>query len=98
MGGAAAHARADDGRNAVPYVNALFAHVWYTGGIKLANVGPHLCPSSISSLDVIFERKLVDEDGSASDQYFINEELIAKIFYLIACSPSATAALMEENL
>ncbi len=54
-------------------------------------------PSLTSSLDAIFERKLINEDGSASDVCFVNEELIAKIFFLIACSLSATAAYRKEK-
>jgi hypothetical protein len=81
----------------MPYGNALFAHIWFTSVIKLANIGSLLCPSPISSLDAIFERKLIKEDGSASDEYFVNEELIAKIFFLMACSISVTASYRKEK-
>jgi hypothetical protein len=81
----------------IPYGNALSAHIRLTGVINLSNIGSHLCPSQHSSLDAMFERKLIKEDGSASDEYFVNEELMAKIFFLISCSSSATAAYHNEK-
>jgi hypothetical protein len=64
---------------------------------KLANIRSHLCSSPNSSLDAIFERKLIKEDGSASDEYFVNSELMAKIFFLIACYLSVSAAYGKEK-
>jgi hypothetical protein len=87
----------DQTTGGMPYGNASFAHIWFTSVIKLSNNGSHLCSSPNSSLDAIFERKLIKEDGSASNAYFVNEELMAKIFFHISCSPSATAAYSKEQ-
>ena len=41
------------------------------------------------SLEAHFERKVLNTDGSESGEFVINEEFIASLDYLVACSPWA---------
>ena len=81
----------------MPYGNALFAFLWFHAFIKHVNMGPYLCPSADTPLDVLFERKVPNPDGTPSDEYVINHHLVAKLCFTVACCLSASATYRQEK-
>ena len=75
---------------AMPYGNALFAYLWFTTFVKMVNMAPYLCSTQEETLDVLFERRIPKPDGSPSDEYFINEHLVAFLMFNIACALNAS--------
>ena len=57
----------------------------------------YLCLSLEESLDVLFERKIPKPDGSPSDEYFINEYLVAFLMFNIACALNASYSYRKEK-
>ena len=80
-----------------PFCNALFAFLWYNTFIKFVNLGLYICPSQDASLDVLFERKIPNPDGSPLDVYVINEQMVARFVFNVACSLNASAGLRKEK-
>ena len=80
----------------MPYGNALFAFLWFHAFIKHVNMGPYLCPSADTPLDVLFERKVPNPDGTPSDEYVINHHLVAKLCFTVACCLSASATYRKR--
>ena len=81
----------------MPYGNALFSYLWFNAFVKLVNMAPYLCPSQEQTLDVLFERKIPNPDGSPSDEYFINEYLVAFLMFNIACALNASYNYRKEK-
>jgi len=81
----------------MPYGNALFSYVWYNAFIKFVNMAPYICPTQHENFDVLFERKIPKPDGSPSEEYFINEYLIAYFMFTIACATNATVNFRKEK-
>ena len=81
----------------MPFCNALFAFLWYNAFIKFVNLGPYICPSQDANLDVLFERKIPNPDGSPSDVYVINEHMVARFVFNVACSLNASAGIRKEK-
>ena len=52
----------------------------------------HLSPASGESFDALFARKLPKADGSPSETYFINKNLMALFHFYVACAPNAGAS------
>ena len=81
----------------MPYGNALFSYLWFTAFVKMVNMAPYLCPGQEDTLDVLFERKIPKPDGSPSDEYFINEYLVAFLMFNIACALNASYNHRKEK-
>ena len=81
----------------MPYGNALFSYLWFNAFIEFVNLAPYICPTPQESLDVLFERKIPKLDGSPSDEYFINEYLIAYFMFTVACATNATVNFRKEK-
>jgi len=81
----------------MPYGNALFSYLWFTAFVKMVNMAPYLCPGQEDTLDVLFERKIPKPDGSPSDEYFINEHLVAFLMFNIACALNASYSYRKEK-
>jgi hypothetical protein len=81
----------------MPYGNALFSYVWYNAFIKFVNMAPYTCPTQHENLDLLFERKIPKPDGNPSDQYFINEYLIAYFMFTVACATNASVHFRKER-
>ncbi len=64
-------------------------YLWFHGFIKHVNMGSYLCLSADTSIDVLFECKIPNPDGSHGtpvDEYVINHHLVAKLCFTVACS------------
>ena len=81
----------------MPFCNALLACFWYNAFIKYVNLGQHICPSQDATLDVLFERKITNPDGSPSDVYVMNEHMAARFVFNVACSLNASAGILKEK-
>ena len=79
------------------FSNTLFSYLWFTAFIKMVNMAPYLCPTQEDSLDVLFERRIPKPDGSASDEYFINEHLLGFLMFNIACALNASYNYQKEK-
>ncbi len=73
------------------YFNPLFVFLWFHGFIKTVNMYPFLVPSHAKSIAVLFARKIPNADGALSEDFFINENLLAMFHFLVACSLDASA-------
>ena len=76
----------------MPRFNALFAWLWFHGFCKTVNMVQHLSPASGETFDVLFERKLPKADGSPSEMYVINRNVMALFHFYVVCAPDAGAA------
>ena len=75
----------------MPYFNPLFAFLWFHGFSKAVNMYPFLVPAHNESFAVLFARKLPSADGTPSDDYLINENLLALFHFHVACALDASA-------
>ena len=76
----------------MPRFNGLFAWMWFHGFCKTVNMVQHLSPASGETFDVLFERKLPKADGSPSEMYVINRNLMALLHFYVVCAPDAGAS------
>ena len=60
-------------------------------------MAPYTCPTQHENLDLLFERKIPKPDGNPSDQYFINEYLIAYFMFTVACAINASVHFRKER-
>ncbi len=65
--------------------------------IKTVNMYPYLVPTSDQSMAELFARKIPKADGTASEDYFINENLISMFHFLVACSLDAGATARRNR-
>ena len=57
----------------------------------------HLSPASGESFDVLFARKLQKADGSLSDVFVINANLMALLHYYVDCFFDASAPFRRDK-
>ena len=81
----------------MPHFNALFAWVWFHGFTKIVNMVQHLSPASGESFDSLFTHKLPKVDGSPSDVFVINANLMALLHYYVDCSIDASAPFRRSR-
>ena len=81
----------------MPHFNAMFAYLWFRGFCRLVNMSHYLSPSGSETLDVLFERKIPNSDGTPSQHYVINENLMALLHFLVECSTDASASLRRAK-
>ena len=81
----------------MPHFNALFAWLWFHGFSKIVNMIQHLSPASGESFDVLFARKLQKADGSLSDVFVINANLMALLHYYVDCFFDASAPFRRDK-
>jgi hypothetical protein len=79
----------------MPHFNGLFAWLWFHGFCKVVNntqYGSASLSCSGETSNELFERRLPKADGSPSETYFINGNLITLLHFYVVCAPDAGAA------
>jgi hypothetical protein len=66
----------------MPYFNPLFACLWYNGFIKTVHMYQLLVPGPAETLDMIFARKIPNADGTQSENFVINENLLSLFHFM----------------
>jgi hypothetical protein len=77
----------------MPYFNPLFAFLWYNGFIKTVNMYQLLVPGPAETLDMIFARRIPNADGTQSENFVINENLLSLFHFYVVCSLDASASI-----
>ncbi len=58
----------------------------------------HPSPTSGETIDVLFDRKLPKADGSPSETYFINRNLMALLRFYVICAPDDGASYLHTKI
>ena len=82
----------------MPYFNALFAFFWYQDcEHHHQNMYQYLVPDQGHSMAVLFQRKLSKADGTPSDEFLINENLIALFHFHVVCALDASVTAKRSK-